>query len=173
MKQKYISYWENAVQQAKNFYNNFKNHYKTLNYQTSSKTEKRALVKLTRGNQKLMIEIGRYEQIPRKERTCPVCLLTQTTFREIIKILMNSSNYLVILQLYWLNLYLRVLCYVAPGDKLVLSSLLLKIMFWNTVIIIVINVAFAIKLLQWTLSSRLATRRPLLTSQESIIGKDF
>lgn len=146
MKQKYISYWENAVQQAKNFYNIFENHYKTLNYQTSSKTEKRALVKLTRGNQKLMTEIGRYEQIPSEERTCPVCLLTQTTSREIIKILMNSSNYLMILQVYWLNLYLRVLHYVAPGDKLILSSLLLKIIFWNTVIIIVIKVAFAIKL---------------------------
>jgi len=137
MKQKYISYWENAVQHSNKleFYNIFKNQYKTSHYldHTSEQTERKALVKLRMDNHKPMIEIGRYEQIPHEQRICPVCMSTnlvdeihflfhclkystlrgtffnhiylqlpnvwQTNITETIKILINSTNYLVNLPL--------------------------------------------------------------------------
>ena len=55
------------------FYNTFKNEC-TPSYcldLTKKITNRKALVKLRIGNHKLMIESGRYDQIPRENRLCP------------------------------------------------------------------------------------------------------
>ena len=78
MKQKYISYWQQALQHSQKleFYKIFKNEYApSLNYlELSTRTsERRALSKLRVSNHKHMIELGRYNQISRDDRICPVC----------------------------------------------------------------------------------------------------
>ena len=77
MKQKYISYWQQALQHSQKleFYKIFKNEYAPSNYlELSTRTsERRALTKLRISNHKLMIELGRYNQISRDDRICPVC----------------------------------------------------------------------------------------------------
>ena len=77
MKQKYISYWQQAFQHSQKleFYKIFKNEYAPSNYlELSTRTsERRALTKLLISNHKLMIELGRYNQISRDDRICPVC----------------------------------------------------------------------------------------------------
>ena len=77
MKQKYISYWQQALQHSQKleFYKIFKNEYAPSNYlELSTRTsERRALTKLRISNRKLMIELGRYNQISRDDRICPVC----------------------------------------------------------------------------------------------------
>ena len=77
MKQKYISYWQQALQHSQKleFYKIFKNEYAPSNYlELSTRTsERRALTKLLISNHKLMIELGRYNQISRDGRICPAC----------------------------------------------------------------------------------------------------
>ena len=77
MKQKYISYWQQALQHSQKFefYKIFKNEYAPSNYlELSTRTsERRALTKLRVSNHRLMIELSRYNQISRDHRLCPVC----------------------------------------------------------------------------------------------------
>ena len=76
MQHKYILLWRNTIQHSKKleFYQTFKNGY-TRSYQelTSKLSERKELVKFRIGNHKLMIETGRYSQIPRVNRFCPTC----------------------------------------------------------------------------------------------------
>ena len=62
-------------------------------------------MKLKIGDRKLMIETGRYDQIPRVNRLCSTCgsnhlpnIKRLSTF-EVTKELMNSDNYFVSIQL--------------------------------------------------------------------------
>jgi len=94
MKQEYISFWENAVQHSEKveFYKIFKPpHY--LDH-TSKQTERKALVKLRTGNHKLMIKIGRYEQIPHEKRICQVCMATNLPDK--IHFLLHGPKYLTL-----------------------------------------------------------------------------
>ena len=78
MKQEYISYWQTALQhsQKHEFYRSFKTDHTSSSYLdlTRGTAGRRALVKLRISNQKLMIEIGRYNQtITKDNRHCPFC----------------------------------------------------------------------------------------------------
>ena len=57
------------------FFNTFKNDYTPSSYLglTSKLSERKELVKFRIGNHKLRIETGRYDQIPRVNRICPIC----------------------------------------------------------------------------------------------------
>ena len=69
MQHKYIQHWQHTIQHSKKleFYNTFKNKYTRSCYLelTSKLNERKELVKFGIGNHKLMIESGRYTQIPR------------------------------------------------------------------------------------------------------------
>ena len=69
MQHKYILHWQHTIQHSKKleFYNTFKNEYTPSCYLelTSKLNERKELVKFRIGNHKLMIETGRYSQIPR------------------------------------------------------------------------------------------------------------
>lgn len=77
MQHKYILHWQHTIQHSKKleFYNTFKNEYTPSCYLelTSKLNERKELVKFRIGNHKLMIETGRYSQIPRVNRLCPTC----------------------------------------------------------------------------------------------------
>ena len=71
MKHKYILHWQHTIQRSKklDFCNTFKNEY--TQELTSKLNERKELVKFRIGNHKLMIETGRYSQMPRVNRLCP------------------------------------------------------------------------------------------------------
>ena len=79
MQHKYILHWQHTIQHSKKleFYNTFKNEYTPSCYLelTSKLNERKELVKFRIGNHKLMIETGRYSQIPRVNRLCPTYLI--------------------------------------------------------------------------------------------------
>ena len=68
MHHKYILHWRHTTQRSKKleFYNAFNHEYTPSCYleHTSKLIERRELVKFRIGNHKLMIETGRYSQIP-------------------------------------------------------------------------------------------------------------
>ena len=61
------------------FYKVFKDEYSTSDYQQQLSNERRNLVKFKLSNQKLMIELGRYQtdHISRENRLCPLCKSNQ------------------------------------------------------------------------------------------------
>ena len=69
MQQKYISHWQHTIRNSKKleFYNTFKDEYTPSCYLdlTRKLNNRKELVKLRIGNHKLLIETGRYDQIPR------------------------------------------------------------------------------------------------------------
>jgi len=77
MQQKYILYWQQAMQSSTKleFFNTFKNDYIPSSYLgiKSKPSERKELVKFKIGDHKLRIETGRYDQIPRVNRLCPIC----------------------------------------------------------------------------------------------------
>ena len=77
MKQEYVSYWQHTLQHSRKleFYRIFKTDYTPSSCLdlTRNTSERRALVKLRISNHKLMIEIGRYNQVSKDNRTCPIC----------------------------------------------------------------------------------------------------
>ena len=77
MQHKYILHGQHTIQHSTKleFYNTFKNEYAPSCYLelTSKLNERKELVKFRIGNHKLMIETGRYSQIPRVNRLCPTC----------------------------------------------------------------------------------------------------
>ena len=77
MQHKYILHWQHSIQHSKKleFYNTFKNEYTPSCYLelTSKLNERKELVKFRIGNTKLMIETGRYSQIPRVNGHGPTC----------------------------------------------------------------------------------------------------
>ena len=112
----YILHWQHSIQHSKKleFCNTFKNEYTSSCYLelTSKLNERKELVKFRIGNHKLIIETGRYSQIP---RVCPKysifrdrfyrkleyhlpCIKRLSTL-EATKELMNSDNHFVNIQL--------------------------------------------------------------------------
>jgi len=79
MKKKYIYFWRQSAEHSKKlkFYKVFKDEYSKSDYlhQLRNFNERRNLVKFKVSNQKLMIELGRYQRdhIPRENRLCPLC----------------------------------------------------------------------------------------------------
>ena len=77
MQQQYILHWQHTLEHSKKleFYDTFKTEYTPSYYLldlTKKNTNRKALIKLRIGN-KLMIESGRYDQIPRENGHCPAC----------------------------------------------------------------------------------------------------
>ena len=77
MKQEYISYRQNTLQppQKLEFYRSFKSNHTSSSYLdlTTGTAGRRALVKLRISNDKLMIEINRYNQTTKDNRHFPFC----------------------------------------------------------------------------------------------------
>ena len=77
MKQKYISYWQQTLQHSQKleFYQIFKIQYGPSRYLdlTTRISERRVLITLCISNLKLLIELGRYNNISRDNRLCQVC----------------------------------------------------------------------------------------------------
>ena len=67
LQQKYILYWQLTMRN--------KNEYTSSRYLPLTKklNNRKELVKFRINNHKLMIETGRYDQIPRFNRPCPTC----------------------------------------------------------------------------------------------------
>ena len=61
------------------FFNTFKNDYAPSSYLglTNKPSGRKELVKLRIGNHNLRIETGRYDQIPRVNKLCPICASNQ------------------------------------------------------------------------------------------------
>ena len=95
MYQQYILHWQHTLQHFKKleFYNNFKNEYRPSYYLdfTRKITDRKALVKLRIGNHRLIIECGRYNQIPREHRLCPPCRSNE--LEDEIRFLFNCPKY--------------------------------------------------------------------------------
>ena len=77
MQKKYIPHWKHSIcnSQKLEFYNVFKDSY-TLSIHldvTRKNTNRKTLVKLRISKDKLKIETGRYDNISRCNRICPVC----------------------------------------------------------------------------------------------------
>ena len=81
MQQKYNLYRQHTVQNSSKleFFNTFKNDYTPPSYLglASKLNERKELAKFRMGNHKLRIETGRYDQIPRVNRLCPLCKSNQ------------------------------------------------------------------------------------------------
>ena len=81
MEQKYILYCQHTMQNSikLKFFNTFKNDCTPSSYLglTSKLSERKELVKFRIGNHKLRIETGRYDQVPRVNRLCPICASNQ------------------------------------------------------------------------------------------------
>ena len=80
MQQKYILYRQHTMQNSSKleFFNTFKNDCTPSYYLgLTRKLNERKLVKFRIGNHKLRIETGRYDQIPRVNRLCPLCKSNQ------------------------------------------------------------------------------------------------
>ena len=73
----YMSYWQNTLHHSQKleFFRSFKSDHTTSNYLhlTRGTAEIKKLVKLRISKHKLMIELGRYNQITRDNRNCPFC----------------------------------------------------------------------------------------------------
>ena len=77
LKQKYISHWNQTLQNSQNlnFYNTIKNNYSPSTYLVLTRRNplRKTLVKLRISCHQLRIETGRYDNIPRNERLCNFC----------------------------------------------------------------------------------------------------
>ena len=78
MKNKYVSYWNQTLQQSQklSFYCTIKDDYSSSPYLglTRKNPSRKALVKFRISRHQLRIETGRYEKIPRNERIVFLCL---------------------------------------------------------------------------------------------------
>ena len=77
MKKKYIAYWKHSLcnSQKLEFYNTIKDSYTPSPYLhlTRKNPNRKTLVKLRISNHKLLIETGRYNNVPRSDRLCTIC----------------------------------------------------------------------------------------------------
>ena len=77
MKNKYVSYWNQTLQQSQklSFYCTIKDEYSPSPYLalTRKNSSRKALVRFRISSHQLRIETGRYEKIPRDERICYFC----------------------------------------------------------------------------------------------------
>ena len=91
----YISYWQNTLHHSQKleFFRSFKSDHTTSNYLdlTRGTAERKKLVKLHISNHKLIIQLGRYNQITRDNRNCPFCGSNQ--IEDEIHFLFNCSKH--------------------------------------------------------------------------------
>ena len=77
MKEKYIEFWKHKITNSSKltFLSTFKTEYKVEPYLSLIKnpTTRRTFTQFRISNHKLQIEYGRYQNIPREERTCKLC----------------------------------------------------------------------------------------------------
>ena len=77
MKEKYIEFWKHKITNSSKltFLSTFKTEYKVEPYLSLIKnpTTTRTFTQFRISNHKLQIEYGRYQNIPREERTCKLC----------------------------------------------------------------------------------------------------
>ena len=114
MQQKYILHWQHTMQNSTKleFFNTFKNDYAPSSYLglTNKLSERKELVKLRIGNHKLRIETGRYDQIPRVNRLCPICASNQIE---------DESHFLIYYNKYSIlrNKFYRKIEHIIPNFK--------------------------------------------------------
>jgi len=96
MQHKHILHWKHTIQHSKKleFYNTFKNEYTPSYLELTNKlNERKELVKLRMGNHILMIETGRFSEIPSVNRLCPTCGSNQ--IEDEIHLLFLCPNYTI------------------------------------------------------------------------------
>ena len=134
MKQEYISYWQNTLHHSQKleFFRSFKSDHTTSNYLdlTRGTAEIKKLVKLRISKHKLMIELGRYNQITRDNRNCPFCGSNQ--IEDEIHFLFNCSKCSLIRN----NFYNKVKILIPNITQLSVNALISELI--NTSIIILI-----------------------------------
>ena len=95
MRKKYISYWHPTLQHSQklSFYYTIKETFGPSAYLdlTRKNASRKALVKLRISSHKLLIETGRYDNIPRNERMCNVC--NRKTIEDEIHFLLDCPSY--------------------------------------------------------------------------------
>ena len=95
VKKKHISYWHQTLQHSQklNFYYTMKKTYGPSAYLdlTRKNASRKALVKLRTSSHKLLIETGRYDNIPRNEKVCNVC--NCKTIEDEIHFLLDCPSY--------------------------------------------------------------------------------
>ena len=95
MKKKYISYWHQTLQHSQklSFYYTIKKTFGPSAYLvlTRKNASRKALVNLRISSHKLLIETGRYDNIPRNERVSNVC--NRKTIEDEIHILLDCPSY--------------------------------------------------------------------------------
>ena len=140
MKQKYISYWQQALQHSQKleFYKTFKNEYAPSNYlELSTRTsERRALDKLGVSNHKLMVELGRYNQISRDDRICPVCGSNQ--IEDKIHFLFYCSKYSILRD----NFFIKIQTLILNIRHLPVNDLIIELMNSSIYFIIIQLIKF-------------------------------
>ena len=76
IKQSYISFWKHQVEHSSNlsFYSTFKKEYNLEKYLTiiNDANQQRSFTRFRISNHMLMVESGRYQNIPREERICQI-----------------------------------------------------------------------------------------------------
>ena len=126
MEERYISYWQQALQHSQKleFYKIFKNEYAPSNYlELSTRTsDRRALTKLRISRHKLMIELGRYNQIARDDRICPVCGSNQ--IEDEIHFLFYCSKYSIM----WDNFFNKIQTLIPNIRYLPVNDLIIELM---------------------------------------------
>ena len=77
VKQRYITFWKHQIEHSSKlyFYSTFKKEYQLEKYLTviRNTNQRRSFTRFRISNHKLMIECGRYHNIPREERICKLC----------------------------------------------------------------------------------------------------
>ncbi|CAB4043043.1 Hypothetical predicted protein [Paramuricea clavata] len=76
-KENYQRFWRHKLENSSKltFYTSIKEDYELETYLTTitNSNQRKHLTQLRLSNHKLMIELGRYENIPREDRICKVC----------------------------------------------------------------------------------------------------
>ena len=95
MKNKYVSYWNQTVQQSQklSFYCTIKDDYSPSQYLvlTRKNPSRKALVRFRISSHQLRIETGRYEKIARNDRICHFC--TSNKIEDEIYFLLDCKAY--------------------------------------------------------------------------------
>ena len=122
----YISHWQNTLHHSQKleFFRTLKSDLTTSNYLdvTRGTAEGKKVVKLRISNQKLMIELGRYNQTTRNNRNCPFC--GSNPLEHEVHFLFNCSQYSLIRT----NFYSKVKVLISDITQLPVNVLINEIM---------------------------------------------
>ena len=126
MKNKYVSYWNQSLQQSQklSFYCTIKHDYSPSPYLVLARKNpsRKALVRFTISSHQLRIETGRYENIPRNERICHFC--TSNKIKDENYFLLDCKAYSQIRDLFFSKLETKIPDFKSPSHDILISLLM-------------------------------------------------